>query len=157
MKNVKKVLFDMDRNLPQFVLEDDRIMVPHEQPTGSCWSLSWIPEKKEDIKRFVFLNTAILTSTGSFRYKIETLGYLKHMVAMYPELEKLSAIGHQSTADILTELFDFSIPLNRIQYKQEVGDYCIVFKLNGRPEEGKVLTREDIEKIGYEFYVLTKE
>lgn len=157
MKDVKKVLFDMDRNLPSFVLEDDRIMVPHEQPTGSCWALSWVPEKKEDIKRIVFLNTAILTSTGSFRYKIETLSKLIHLISSYPEVEKLSAIGHQSTSDILTELFGFSIPLNRIQYRQEKGDYCVVFKLNGRPEEGKILTREDIEKIGYEFYILTKE
>ena len=157
MKKVKEVLFDMDRGLPAFVLENNRTMIPQELATGSCWALSWVPEKREDIKRIVFLNTAILTSTGSFNYGIETLSKMLHMVSSYPELEKLSAIGHQSTADILSELFGFNIPLNRIKYKQEKGDYCIVFKLNGRPEEGKILTREDIEKIGYEFYVLTKE
>ena len=107
-------------------------------------------------KRIVFMNTSIITSIGTFTYDIETLEYLQNFIISNPGIEKISAIGHQSTSDILTELFGFSIPLNRIQYKQEVGDYCIVFKLNGRPEEGKILTREEVEKIGYEFYVLEK-
>lgn len=69
----------------------------------------------------------------------------------------MSAIGHQSTADILTELLDMPIPMNRILFQQEPGQKAICFKLKGRPEEGKILSREEIEQIGYEFKLLEME
>jgi hypothetical protein len=47
--------------------------------------------------------------------------------------------------------------MNRIEYKQELGDIALCFKLKGRPEEGKILTVEEIESIGYEFKVMIKK
>ena len=44
--------------------------------------------------------------------------------------------------------------MNRIQFSHEKGQFALVFKLKGRPEEGKILSREEIEAIGYEFGVL---
>lgn len=41
--------------------------------------------------------------------------------------------------------------MNRVQYVQGVGDIALVFKLKSRPEEGKILTADEIEAIGYEF------
>ena len=66
----------------------------------------------------------------------------------------LSAIGHETTAQILTELLGFEIPVNRIEYRQEPGDIALVFKLRGRPSEGKILTRDEIEAMGYDFGIL---
>lgn len=66
----------------------------------------------------------------------------------------MSAVGHESTSQILTKLLEREIPLNRIQFKQEKGQKALCFKLLGRPEEGKILSLEDIEKIGYEFKLL---
>ena len=67
-----------------------------------------------------------------------------------------SAIGHQSTADIISTLLGVECPMNRIMYRQDIGDYALVFKLNGRPEEGKILSVADIEEIGYSWGILAR-
>jgi len=114
---------------------------------------------KNDIRRFgrlVFLNTSILTDYGQYSYAKIDLNIVKAYLTAAKERIKpvISAIGHESTAKILTGLTGENIPMNRIQYKQGFNDICIVFKLKGRPEEGKILTQDEIEAIGYEFGVL---
>ena len=97
------------------------------------------------------LNTTILTNDGEFTLKTITLEEAKEILK---GKEILSAVGHESTSQILTKLLEREIPLNRIQFKQEAGQKAICFKLLGRPEEGKILSLEDIKKIGYELKLL---
>ena len=104
-------------------------------------------------KQLAILNTSILTTTGMFELQDITLEEAKQLVR---DNDILSAVGHQSTADILTTLLETTIPMNRIQFAQEVEQKALVFKLNGRPEEGKILTTEEIEAMGYKFQLLTK-
>lgn len=99
------------------------------------------------------LNTAILTNVGSYELKDISLEAAKELVK---NNNFISAVGHKSTSDILTSLLDVEIPMNRIEFKQEQNQVALVFKLNGRPEEGKILTKEDIESIGYKFQMLKK-
>ena len=103
--------------------------------------------------KLVILNTSILTTEGTFTLKDITLDEARNLVK---ENNILSAVGHQSTADILTTLLETEVPMNRIQFAQELNQKALVFKLNGRPEEGKILTTEEIEAIGYKFQLLTK-
>jgi hypothetical protein len=104
--------------------------------------------------RIVLLNTSILTDYGTYKYSgISVAEAIKYVGGAK---EAVSAIGHQSTADILTELLGLPVKVNRINYRQEIGDIAIVFKLSGRPEEGKILSRSDIEAIGYSFGLMTK-
>jgi hypothetical protein len=70
--------------------------------------------------------------------------------------ETLSAIGHESTAQILSDLLGIDVPVNRIQFAQQEEQTALVFKLQGRPPEGKILTREEIETIGYKFQILRR-
>lgn len=98
------------------------------------------------------LNTSILTTYGLFEYCPLSLEEAKTFVSTGFQ----SAIGHQSTAEILTELLGIEIPVNRIEYRQQAGDSAIIFKLNGRPPEGAILSKEDLERIGFEFGLLTK-
>lgn len=100
------------------------------------------------------LNTSILTDFGSYDYIPITTEAAKNLIA---NRSTISAIGHQSTADIMSSLLDSEINMNRIQFKQQRYQRAIVFKLKGRPEEGKILTRLEIEKIGYEFGLLIKK
>ena len=100
------------------------------------------------------LNTTIATTDGLYRISPITLEVAKELVSKSPIL---SAIGHQSTADILTELLGVNIPMNRINFAQEVNQSAIVFKLKGRAPEGVILTKEQIEEIGYEFKLMTRE
>lgn len=68
----------------------------------------------------------------------------------------LSAIGHEATAKIMSEIFEIHIEMNRIQFEQKVGQKAIVFKLNKRPPEGVVLNREEVEQIGYGFKLMER-
>lgn len=99
------------------------------------------------------LNTSILTTTGTFKLNDITLEEAKNLVH---NNDILSAVGHKSIADILTTLLQKEIPANRIEYAQNVNENALVFKLNGRAEEGKILTADEIQEMGYKFQLLTK-
>ena len=92
------------------------------------------------------LNTSILTQYGDYSYSPISLVEAKKMVKISGFQ---SAIGHESTAKIISTLLEIECPVNRILYSQKVGTSALVFKLNGRPEEGKILTIKEIKKIGY--------
>ena len=98
------------------------------------------------------LNTSILTNFGSYNYEPLTVEESKKLIKNGFE----SAVGHQSTCDVINTLLDSDVKMNRVQYSQNVGDVALVFKLKGRPEEGKILTVAEIETIGYEFGKLTR-
>ena len=65
----------------------------------------------------------------------------------------VSYIGHESTAQVLADLLETNVVVNREAYQQAVGESAICFKLNGRGPEGRILDRKEIEEIGYDFYV----
>ena len=103
------------------------------------------------------LNTPILTKFGKYQYNEISLDRAREIAQQANGFNQLvSAVGHQSTCDILTKLLGVTIPMNRIEYKQEIGSAALIFKLKGRPEEGKILTVEEIEEIGYNFGLLIR-
>ena len=103
------------------------------------------------------LNTPILTKFGKYQYNEISLDRAREIAQQANGFNQLvSAVGHQSTCDILTKLLGVTIPMNRIEHKQEVGTAALIFKLKGRPEEGKILTVEEIEEIGYNFGLLIR-
>jgi hypothetical protein len=106
-----------------------------------------------DSKMITLLNTSIITEDGYYWRRATTLDQVIAMLAEEGFFVQ-SAIGHKSTADILTELLGIPVEVNRMQYRQQAEDVAIVFQLNERPEEGKILSREEIEEIGYSFKVL---
>ena len=99
------------------------------------------------------LNCAICTEPGKYSFETTSLDEVKKLLQ---ENEFVSAIGHKSTAEVLTELIGIDIPMNRIQFSQKPGQTAIVFRLLGRVPEGKILSREEIEEIGYEFCTLKR-
>ena len=101
------------------------------------------------------LNTSILTVFGSYNYEPVSLEDAQEMVSSNPEGFE-SAVGHQSTAEILTTLLEVEVPVNRVFFVQEVGQTALVFKLRGRAPEGIILSREEVEAIGYDFGRLTR-
>ncbi|CAJ31630.1 DNA binding protein [Betalipothrixvirus pezzuloense] len=65
-----------------------------------------------------------------------------------------SAIGHQATAELLTNVLGVNVPVNRIAIRATHGDKIIAFSLKQRLPEGVVIkTTEELEKIGYELWL----
>ena len=64
-----------------------------------------------------------------------------------------SAVGHQSTAEALTNIFGVEIKFNRIQITLQPGDKLISIILKKRLPEGQVLkTVEELEQVGYSIW-----
>lgn len=110
--------------------------------------------KSNEKLALALLNTSILTAEGEYTLRDITLEEAQKLVA---ENELDSAIGHASTAQIMTTLLDVEVPVNRQMFCQQPGQAALVFKLAGRPEEGKILTVEEIQEIGYKFQLLTRK
>jgi hypothetical protein len=73
--------------------------------------------------------------------------------------EVQSAIGHQSTADVLSKLLDMEIPVNRTEIKLKRGDILIVFQLATRLPEGQVLSKEEVMELykqGKAYFVMVE-
>lgn len=110
------------------------------------------------MKRLIFFNAPVLTAYGEFCFELVSTTQAKELINKFESEGKdiISAIGHEATAEIMSETLDYKIEMNRFSFKQTVDDTAIIFRLKKRAEEGKILEREDIEEIGFEFGVLTK-
>lgn len=98
-------------------------------------------------------NGTIATTNGLYSIKDIDFDTAKQYIKQYGFI---SAIGHEATAEIMSELLDEDIPMNRIQFHQQVGQIAIVFKLNERPPEGVILNKQEIERIGYGLKIMER-
>ena len=98
------------------------------------------------------LNTSILSEYGSYTYEPLTAKEARRLVAD----GFISAVGHQGTAEVLSEDLGVDIPMNRVTFTQQPGQRAIVLKLCSRPAEGAILTKEEVRNIGYELALLTR-
>ncbi len=102
----------------------------------------------------LILNCAIITAHGNYSYQPIPV---KDAKVLINAKGFLSAVGHESTAKVLSEVLETEIPQNRIQAKQQIGQDALVFSMNQRIPEGKILSREEIETIGYSLNLLRRE
>lgn len=100
------------------------------------------------------LNGPIITADGEYSCHTISLEKAKKMIQSAPDI--ISAVGHLATAEILTDLLEIEVTLNRINFHQQVGQQALVFKLNSRPPEGAILSRDEIEAFGYQFQLLSR-
>lgn len=109
-------------------------------------------------KRLIFLNAPILTAYGKFDFELCSAEEAKRLIKRFEQadLELVSAVGHQATAEIMSEVLDHKIEMNRHTFTQTTDDVALIFRLKKRAREGEILKRGDIEEIGYEFGILTK-
>lgn len=100
-------------------------------------------------------NTTIATGEGRYTNRKIDLFEARELVASADTVE--SAIGHESTAQILSTLLGIPVEVNRTQDSQAIGEAWLCFKLAIRGEEGRIYTAKEIAEIGYDFFLLTKE
>jgi len=128
--------FDSDEELNQFRATVDL-------------SVGWHDESEP----VMLLNTSIVTGHGAYSYVPCSLDQAKALVG---SRGYKSAIGHDATAAVLTEMLVVPVAVNRIDYAQAPGGVALVFKLKKRAPEGTILNRTQIEEIGYEFGLLMR-
>ncbi len=109
------------------------------------------------------MNAPIVTAEGTWTYRmignaenarVFLAGETWDGVQGVDPIPRLSAVGHASTAEAMTELLGESVEVNRIDFRAEPGDACLIMKLRGRITEGVTLDREQLEEIGYDFAVM---
>jgi hypothetical protein len=67
----------------------------------------------------------------------------------------ISAVGHEGTAKVLSQLLSIPIPVNRISIYMEKGDVGLHFFLKTRLPEGKVLSEEELRQL--QFWLVKSE
>ena len=100
------------------------------------------------------LNTSIVTAPGDYEVRPVTLDEARRLVAEAPAV--LSAVGHDATAAVLTEMLGRPVQVNRIQFEQQPGQQALVLKLRGRIPEGQVLDVAGMDAIGYDLWLMTR-
>lgn len=157
-----EIIFSACCDCPEDIPEHAGVMEVYISYKGEC--AEDIPKALELLERAIseetrtplaLLNTSILTCAGTYKLEDISLDAARKIVS--DNTDNLdSAIGHQSTAEIMTTLIGVDVSVNRQMFSQDVGQQALVFKLNGRPQEGKILSASEIEEIGYKFQLLTR-
>ncbi len=99
------------------------------------------------------LNSPLMTCYGQYEYRPLSLAEARSLVRIQPWR---SAVGHQSTAQMISELLDIRCPANRMNFRQQTGESALVFSLAARPPEGAILSRGELESIGYAWALITR-
>ena len=72
----------------------------------------------------------------------------------------VNAVGHQSTANILAKILEIPVktvdPKKRTTINLQKNDILIGIRFFKRLPEGVVLTEQELNKIGYEFVIVTR-
>lgn len=100
---------------------------------------------------YVF-NTAIVPVDWS-RYNAVTVLLRRLTLPEARELVRagqfISAVGHEATAQVLSQLLQINIPNSRVAVYMQPGDEGVHFVLRTRLPEGKVLSEEELKQLDY--------
>jgi hypothetical protein len=104
------------------------------------------------------LNTTIVPPGADGTWTVESVdtSFVDHCISVLAHAGQIdfiaSHIGHEATAQVASELLRQKIDVDRTPWN---GDgLAFALQMNRRPPEGKILTREEMEEIGYSWRVL---
>jgi hypothetical protein len=102
----------------------------------------------------IILLNALVTSS-KIPLTIRTIPItLEDVKTIVKNREVVSFIGHEATANLLSQLLHVEVPVNRSMYDPQPGDLAVVVRLKKRlerPEDVKNVRLEDIEFILVEY------
>ena len=99
------------------------------------------------------LNSSVIPSGSNGIWEVITIETESAKINLRT-FDWISAVGHDSTAQVMSEVLGTTVRVNRIQVSPESGDRLLCFKLKGRAPEGVVLDKQQLEKIGYEWILM---
>ncbi len=97
------------------------------------------------------LNSPIIPNPGTYKLSDVSLEEAGNIA-----FGAVSAIGHQATASYLSKLLGMEIPVNRMAISMQPGDLALVFRVEGRLPEGKVLTLDELTQYPFQLYKLER-
>ena len=111
------------------------------------------------------LNTTIIPSTaldGAYEMISVSPGQARQAVFSALGLSDMgvkdcgpsSHVGHESTAAIMTALLGTKVEMDRSPW--DGSGIALILQLKGRPPEGRILTVEEIESVGYSWRMLRR-
>ena len=107
-----------------------------------------------EIRPVTLLNAPILTTCGIFSMRKIPLLLARSILA---DQGFESAIGHTTTAQLVSRLMEIDCPMSRREYRQKVGDIAVVLQLHKRLPEGATLnTLAEIDEVGYSLTLLER-
>lgn len=107
------------------------------------------------MSKLFIMNTTIIINDGIYSMKTISLEEAKKLISENPDF--ISAIGHDSTANIISSVLGTEVPMNRINASFDTpGERALCFKLNSRPKEGSILSLEDLQEIGFSWKLLER-
>jgi hypothetical protein len=119
-------------------------------PPSECMeAIELYPLRKlsKKLKKVVLLNALVIPKTPMVLITMPTnIENVREIVEKAENIE--SYIGHEATAQLLTQLLGVTVPANRSEYAPQVGDIAIVVRLKKRlqmPQDIKDVKAEDLE------------
>ena len=101
----------------------------------------------------VLFNGPVVTTTGQYRVRELDVEEAQRLVRLYGWV---SAVGHEAAAAVFSRVLGLEVPMNRVQYRQRVGQLAIALTLRERPPEGQVLSVEEMLQIGFSLLLMER-
>ncbi|MDT0109334.1 DUF1874 domain-containing protein [Listeria booriae] len=105
--------------------------------------------------QLLLMNSTLLTNSGIFVIKKITLSEAKKLFLQY-QGNYISAIGHASTASLISQLLNENIKPNRIRVRQKLYQKALCFKIYERIPESVHLTEEELKNLDYDFFSMER-
>jgi hypothetical protein len=117
-------------------------------PPSECMeAIELFPIEKYRFERAVLLNAFVIPKKPMVIVTMPTnVENIKLIVQKAKTIQ--SYIGHESTAQLLSQILGIPVPVNRSEYEPKVGDIAIVVRLRKRlqtPQDLKDINLEDLE------------
>jgi hypothetical protein len=106
----------------------------------------------------LYVFNTLITPVNFDKYTSATVKLTKISVEEAKQLlssQFTSAIGHEATAKVLSQLLSIPIPVNRVSVWMQEGDIGIHFFLKTRLPEGRVLSEQELRQL--QFWLVKSE